>query len=120
MNLGRHVTNGEFDFSKLAKTVQTAVRFLDRVIDINFYPILQARESNSKWRPVGLGVMGLQDVFFPLRLPFQPLEARLLSRKIHEEIYYGALSAPSDPATEYGPHAAFAASRVAHGKAQFD
>ena len=120
INLARHVTNGEFDFSKLAKTVQTAVRFLDRVIDINFYPILQARESNSKWRPVGLGVMGLQDVFFALRLPFDALEARVLSRKIQEEIYYHALSASCDLAAEYGPHAAFADSRAAQGQLQFD
>ena len=75
INLARHITvddhnNPTFDFAKLAATVRTAVPMLDRVIDINFYPIPQAASSNAKWRPVGLGLMGLQDVFFQLHLPF--------------------------------------------------
>ncbi len=70
INLAKHVNADGFDFEKLAQTVRTAVKFLDRVIDINFYPIGQAADSNKRWRPVGLGLMGLQDVFFMLRLPF--------------------------------------------------
>lgn len=120
VNLGRHVSGGEFDFAKLAKTIQTAVRFLDRVIDINFYPISQARDSNNRWRPVGLGVMGLQDVFFALRLPFDAPEARTLSRKIQEEIYYHALFTSCDLAAEHGPHPSFPETRAAQGQLQFD
>ena len=70
-----------------ANTVGIAVPMLDRVIDINFYPIAQAANSNAKWRPVGLGLMGLQDVFFQLRLPFDSAEALALSTRIQEEIY---------------------------------
>src|ERR1700730_4808379 len=92
INLAKHVANGAFDFGKLANSVRIAVRFLDRVIDINLYPIAHARNSNRRWRPVGLGVMGLQDVFFSLGLPFDAPEARLLSKKIQEEIYYHALA----------------------------
>ena len=65
-----HGEAGRFDFDKLAETVRLAVRQLDRVIDLNFYPIETARRANLRWRPVGLGAMGLQDVFFKLRLPF--------------------------------------------------
>src|SRR5690606_19128918 len=104
INLARHVTDGGFDFEKLATTTVAAVRQLDRVIDINFYPIPTARDSNLRWRPVGLGVMGLQDVFFTLRLPFDAPEARELSRRIQEEIYYWALHTSADLAEEHGPH----------------
>ena len=65
--------------------------FLDRVVDINFYPTEQAGRSNARWRPVGLGVMGLQDVFFKLRLPFDSAEARALSTRIAERIMLAAL-----------------------------
>ncbi|MGZ3745213.1 MAG: ribonucleoside-diphosphate reductase subunit alpha, partial [Pseudobdellovibrionaceae bacterium] len=82
VNLARHITNGEFDFEKLARTVRTAVKYLDRVVDINFYPIETARDSNHKWRPVGLGLMGLQDAFFQLKLPFDSDKARELSARI--------------------------------------
>jgi ribonucleoside-diphosphate reductase alpha chain len=120
INLAKHVTPDDFDFGKLAKTVHTAVKFLDRVIDINFYPITSAGDSNRRWRPVGLGVMGLQDVFFTLRLPFDAPEARELSRKIQEEIYFHALSASCALAAELGPHPAFDETRAAEGSLQFD
>src|SRR5437762_2841352 len=80
-NLAMHWSEGQFNFEKLARTVRTAVKFLDRVIDINFYPIIPAGDSNHKWRPVGLGIMGLQDVFFALRLPFDAPKARELSKR---------------------------------------
>ena len=75
INLGRHVVEGRFDFAKLARTVRAAVRQLDRVIDLNYYPIASTKRSNMKWRPVGLGVMGLQDVFFQLGWAFDQPEA---------------------------------------------
>jgi len=93
---------------------------LDRVIDINYYPVPQAASANSRRRPVGLGVMGLQDVFFQLRLAFDSPEARRLSAKIQEEIYYHALSVSCDLAEQNGSHAAFAESRAASGEFQFD
>lgn len=120
VNLGRYVADGKFDFEKLAKNVKTAVKYLDRVIDINFYPTPESSTSNNRWRPVGLGLMGLQDVFFQLRLPFDSPEARQLSTKIQEEIYYHALSASCDLAVQYGPHAAFGETKAALGRLQFD
>jgi ribonucleoside-diphosphate reductase alpha chain len=125
INLARHVTSDEqgrpvFDFAKLAATVKTAIPMLDRVIDINFYPIPQAASSNAKWRPVGLGLMGLQDVFFQLHLPFDSTEAQRLSTKIQEEIYFHALSASCELAESYGAHENFAETRLAEGKLQFD
>lgn len=120
INLARHLTDGVFDFEKLAATVRQAVPMLDRVIDINFYPVPQAASANSRWRPVGLGLMGLQDVFFQLRLPFDSPEARRLSRKIQEEIYFHALTVSCELAEQNGPHAAFAESRAANGELQFD
>lgn len=125
IQLGRHVRRGAdgalaFDFERLAKSVHLAVRQLDRVIDRNLYPIASAEASNRRWRPVGLGVMGLQDVFFQLRLPFDAPEARALSRKIAEEIYFAALSASVALAIEHGPHPAFAETRAARGELQLD
>jgi ribonucleoside-diphosphate reductase alpha chain len=120
INLAKHVTADGFDFEKLAQTVRAAVKFLDRVIDINFYPIGQAADSNKRWRPVGLGLMGLQDVFFMLRLPFDAPEARALSARIQEEIYFHALSTSCGLAAEYGAHPAFADTRAAEGVLQFD
>ncbi|WP_243042112.1 ribonucleoside-diphosphate reductase subunit alpha [Dyella sedimenti] len=120
VNLARHVVDGRFDFDKLAATVRTAVRQLDRVIDLNFYPIATAKTANGKWRPVGLGVMGLQDVFFKLRLPFDSAEALALSTRIAEEIYFHALSQSNELAAEHGPHPGFAETRAANGELQFD
>ena len=120
VNLGRLVRDGAFDFDRLGEVVRTAVPFLDRVIDINFYPTNEAGSSNNKWRPVGLGLMGLQDVFFQTGLMFDSPEALELSTRISEEIYYWALSASCDLAAEDGPHQAFSETRAARGDLQFD
>jgi ribonucleoside-diphosphate reductase alpha chain len=124
INLGRHLTTGasrpEVDWARLRSTVRTAVPFLDRVIDLTFYPSQQAGASNPRWRPVGLGVMGLQDVLFALRLPFDSAAARELSARIAEEIYLTALEASADLAAEYGPHPAFDQTRAAGGQLQPD
>lgn len=125
VNLARHVVRAAdesyaFDFEQLASTVRTAVRQLNRVIDLNFYPIGTARTANMKWRPVGLGVMGLQDVFFKLRLPFDSIEALALSTRIAEEIYFHALSMSTELAEVEGAHPGFAESRAADGELQFD
>jgi len=120
VNLARHVMHGQFDFEKLARTVRTAVPMLDRVIDINYYPVDQAASANNRWRPVGLGVMGLQDVFFQLGLSFDSAEAHALSTQIQEEIYYHALCASCELAEKNGAHEAFGETRAAKSELQFD
>ena len=121
INLANHLDpDGRFDFDKLGETVRLAVRQLDRVIDLNFYPIPTARSGNLRWRPVGLGCMGLQDVFFRQRLPFDSEGARALSKKIAEEIYFHALQASCELAQELGRHPSFADTRAAQGQLQFD
>ncbi|GAB1819713.1 ribonucleoside-diphosphate reductase subunit alpha [Herbidospora sp. RD11066] len=120
VNLAAHLADGGIDWAKLRRTVRTAVVFLDRVIDINYYPTQQAAASNPRWRPVGLGLMGLQDVFFALKLPFDSLEARELSTKISEEIYLAALDTSADLAAEHGPHPAYRETWAARGKLQPD
>ena len=125
INLAQHVVDDDrgaayFDFDKLAETVRVAVRQLDRVIDLNFYPIESARRSNLRWRPVGLGVMGLQDVFFRMRLPFDASEALALSTRIAERIYRHALEASCELAEAAGPHPAFHETRAAQRALQFD
>ena len=125
VNLARHLAAGpdgrpQIDWDKLRRTVRTAVPFLDRVIDLTFYPSEQAAASNPRWRPVGLGVMGLQDVFFALRLAFDSAQARELSTRIAEEIYLTALEASAGLAAESGPHPAFGQTRAAAGQLQPD
>lgn len=115
VNLGAFVTGGEIDWERLDETVRTAVTFLDRVVDINFYPTEQAGRSNAKWRPVGLGAMGLQDVFFKLRLPFDSDEAKQLSTRIAERIMLAAYEASADLAERSGPLPAWEKTRTARG-----
>ena len=129
VNLGAFVertpaSNGSapasFDFERLGEVVRLVVGFLDRVIDINYYPTDESEASNRRWRPVGLGLMGLQDVFFKLGLAFDSAEARSLSRRISEEIYFNALWASSELAEANGAHPGFADTRAAAGDLQFD
>ncbi len=109
-----------FDFERLGEVVRLVVPFLDRVIDINYYPTDESEDSNRRWRPVGLGLMGLQDVFFKLGLTFDSPEARSLSRRISEEIYFNALWASTELAEAAGAHPGFAETRAAAGDLQFD
>ncbi len=121
LNLGHFVTDeGAFDYERLNRAVKTAVRYLDRVVDINFYPTDAAAYSNSKWRPVGLGVMGLQDVLFKMRMPFDSNEAVNLAARIQEEVYFGALDTSCALAEERGAHETFKDTRAASGELQFD
>ncbi|MGH3408128.1 MAG: ribonucleoside-diphosphate reductase subunit alpha, partial [Streptosporangiaceae bacterium] len=120
VNLARHLAGDDLDWEQLRATVRTAVPFLDRVIDLGYYPTEQAAASNQRWRPVGLGVMGLQDVFFALRLPFDSAGARELSASIAEEIYLTALEVSADLAGQHGAHPAFGETRAAAGRLQPD
>ncbi|MFI1792746.1 ribonucleoside-diphosphate reductase subunit alpha, partial [Streptomyces olivaceoviridis] len=117
VNLGAFVdaVSGDIDWERLDQTVRTAVTFLDRVVDINFYPTEQAGRSNAKWRPVGLGAMGLQDVFFKLRLPFDSAEAKQLSTRIAERIMLAAYETSADLAERNGPLPAWEQTRAARG-----
>ncbi|MEU9571329.1 ribonucleoside-diphosphate reductase subunit alpha [Streptomyces massasporeus] len=117
VNLGSFVdtSTGDLDWERLDETVRTAVTFLDRVVDINFYPTEQAGRSNARWRPVGLGAMGLQDVFFKLRLPFDSPEAKALSTRIAERIMLAAYEASADLAERSGPLPAWEKTRTARG-----
>src|ERR1700704_4627118 len=118
INLGRHTVKSAdgavlLDFEKLARTVRSAVHQLDRVIDLTDHPLAAARLSNLRWRPVGLGLMGLQDVFFKMRLPFDAPEARALSARIAEEVYFHALWASVELSIVKGRHPAFDETRAA-------
>lgn len=115
VNLGAFVDNGDIDWERLDEAVRTAVTFLDRVVDINFYPTEQAGRSNAKWRPVGLGAMGLQDVFFKLRLPFDSPEAKALSTRIAERVMLASYEASADLAERNGPLPAWQKTRTAKG-----
>ncbi|MCX4611669.1 ribonucleoside-diphosphate reductase subunit alpha [Streptomyces sp. RLB3-17] len=115
VNLGAFVVDGDIDWERLDETVRTAVTFLDRVVDINFYPTEQAGRSNAKWRPVGLGAMGLQDVFFKLRVPFDSPRAKALSTRIAERIMLAAYEASADLAERSGPLPAWEKTRTARG-----
>ena len=120
INAARYVANGAFDFEKLRRNVRLAIRQLDRVIDLNYYAIAATADSNRRWRNIGLGIMGLQDVFFQMRMPFDSAEARKISSKIQKEIYYAALEASCELAVEKAPHPAFSETRAAKGDLQFD
>ncbi|MDR3606116.1 MAG: ribonucleoside-diphosphate reductase subunit alpha [Oligoflexia bacterium] len=110
--------DGTFDYERLGKVTRTAVTYLDRVVDRNFYPTKEAENSNHEWRPVGLGIMGLQDVFFKMGLPFSSDEARRTSSRIQETIYYHAVSRSVELAKEFGPFANFKDSRYAEAELQ--
>lgn len=120
INLSHHYVNGSFDYEKLGETVRIAVTYLDRVIDINFYPISSAKDSNLRWRPIGLGLMGLQDLFFKMQVPFDSATARETSRRIQEEIYFHALKTSCELARQNGPHPSYQETRMAQGQLQFD
>lgn len=120
INLSRYVKDGGIDYARLGQNVKTAVTYLDRVVDINFYPIPQAEGSNKRWRPVGLGLMGLQDVYFQLDIPFDSERGREISRRVQEEIYFHALDRSCELAEEFGAHPSFDETKLSDGIFQFE
>jgi len=118
--LPKFVINGKFDHQKLFEVTQTVTRSLNRVIDANSYPVLEAETSNLRHRPIGIGVQGLADVFLLLRMPFDSIEARILNREIFETIYYGAMTASKNLAKKDGPYSSYKGSPASMGLFQYD
>lgn len=118
--LPRFVIEGKFDYEKLYEVTYEATKNLNKIIDHNYYPVEEARTSNLKHRPIGLGVQGLADVFILLRLPFESDLAKLLNKNIFETIYYAAMSASKDLAKSEGAYQTFAGSPISKGIFQFD
>jgi ribonucleoside-diphosphate reductase alpha chain len=111
---------GTFDHQKLYEISKVATRNLNKVIDVNFYPVAEARNSNMRHRPIGLGVQGLADAFILLRMPFDSPEARRLNEDIFETIYFGAMEASMELAKVHGAYETFKGSPVSKGIFQFD
>jgi ribonucleoside-diphosphate reductase alpha chain len=118
--LPKFVVDGKFDFEKLFKITYRVTRNLDKVIDANYYPVPEARNSNMRHRPIGIGVQGLADAFILMRQAFESEEARQLNKDIFETIYYAALTASKDLAIEKGPYESYKGSPVSKGILQFD
>jgi ribonucleotide reductase alpha subunit len=110
----------KFDFEKLFSVTQVAAKNLNKVIDINYYPVKQAENSNLKHRPIGIGVQGLADTFILMRYPFDSEEAQLLNKQIFETVYFAALTASNELAQLYGPYASIKGSPIEQGIMQFD
>jgi ribonucleoside-diphosphate reductase alpha chain len=120
IGLPKLVNENGFDFNKLYDVAYMSIKNLDRVIDINYYPTNETQLSNSKHRPVGSGINGLADVFAMLKLPFDSVEAKELSKKISETIYFASLTASNDLAIEKGKYSTFDGSPTSKGILQYD
>lgn len=114
------VINGRFDFIRLAQVIQVMTRNLNRVIDITEYPLPEAKRSNLRHRPIGLGVQGLADTFYKLGYPFESPEASKLNRDIFETIYFAALTASKDLSKRDGPYETYPGSPISRGILQHD
>ncbi|MFN8393296.1 MAG: ribonucleoside-diphosphate reductase subunit alpha [Bacteroidia bacterium] len=118
--LSQFVVNGKFDHDRLYHITKVVTRNLNKVIDVNYYPVPEAKNSNMRHRPIGIGVQGLADAFILMRYPFDSEEARTLNREIFETIYYAALEASSELAERDGAYETFEGSPASKGQLQFD
>jgi ribonucleoside-diphosphate reductase alpha chain len=119
--LPKYVTEqGTFDHDKLFEVTYQATLNLNKIIDENYYPVEEAKNSNLRHRPIGLGVQGLADAFILLGLPFESEEARALNREVFETIYFASMTASKDLAIKEGAYSTFAGSPVSKGVFQFD
>jgi ribonucleoside-diphosphate reductase alpha chain len=118
--LPKYVDGNEFDHDKLFEVTYQATVNLNRIIDGNYYPVEEARNSNMRHRPIGLGVQGLADTYIKMRLPFDSEEAKKLNKEIFETIYYAAMTASKDLAKEEGPYQTWEGSPISKGIFQFD
>lgn len=118
--LPKYVIDGKFDHQKLFDITYVATKNLNKIIDHNYYPVIEAENSNFRHRPIGLGVQGLADAFILLRLPFESEEAKTLNKEIFETIYYAAMTASKDLAKEHGAYESYEGSPVSKGIFQYD
>ena len=118
--LPRFVIDGKFNHDKLYEVTYEVTRNLNKIIDNNYYPVEEARNSNLRHRPIGLGVQGLADAFILLRMPFESEEARQLNKEIFETIYFAAMTASKDLAREQGPYETYQDSPVSRARFQYD
>jgi ribonucleoside-diphosphate reductase alpha chain len=118
--LPKFIINGKFDHNKLKEVTMQITRNLNRIIDVNYYPVPEAERSNLRHRPIGIGVQGLADAFIKLRMPFESEEAQQLNEDIHETIYYGAMMASMELAKKEGPYETWKGSPISEGIFQFD
>ncbi len=118
--LPKFVINGVFDHQKLYDVTYVATKNLNKIIDINYYPVEEARRSNTRHRPIGLGVQGLADAFILMRMPFDSEEAAGMNKDIFETLYFAAMTASKDLAIEQGAYETFKGSPVSKGIFQFD
>ncbi len=118
--LSKFVIDGKFDHQKLYEITKVVTRNLNKVIDVNYYPVPEARNSNMKHRPIGIGVQGLADAFLLLKLPFESEEAKKLNKEIFETIYFAAMETSMEVAQEEGAYESFKGSPVSKGIFQFD
>ena len=109
------VKNGEFDHKELFKVTKRVTKNLNRVIDRNYYPVIEAQNSNFRHRPVGLGIQGLADAFIMLRLPFTSDEAKKLNQEIFETLYFAAVTASMEEAKADGPYESYKGSPISEG-----
>jgi len=120
INLAKHVTNGVLDKERLMSTIKLAVRMLDNVIDTTFYPTVEARTSNKRHRPVGLGIMGLQDILYMLDIPFADQQALHFNDTLMEFISYHTILASSELAKERGAYESYRGSKWDRGIFPYD
>lgn len=120
INIARHIANGSLDKHQLAHTIKIAVRMLDNVIDATFYPTIEARTSNKRHRPVGLGIMGLQDVLYMLDLPFTHPDTISFCDELMEYVSYHAILASSELAKERGTYESYRGSKWDRGIFPYD
>jgi ribonucleoside-diphosphate reductase alpha chain len=118
ISLPMFISNGKFDHKLLFNVTKRVTRNLNKVIDRNYYPVVEAQNSNMRHRPVGLGVQGLADAFIMLRLPFTSDEAKKLNQEIFETLYFAAVTASMEMAKEEGPYSTFKGSPISQGEFQ--
>jgi ribonucleoside-diphosphate reductase alpha chain len=118
--LPRFIIDGKFDHNKLFEVTYQITLNLNKIIDGNYYPVIEAERSNLRHRPIGIGIQGLADAFILLRYPFECDEAQALNREIHETIYYAAMTASKDLAIKDGHYETYPGSPVSKGVFQYD
>ncbi|MCU0439925.1 MAG: ribonucleoside-diphosphate reductase subunit alpha [Raineya sp.] len=118
--LPKYINNGKFDHQRLYEVTKVVTKNLNKIIDINYYPVPEAERSNKRHRPIGIGVQGLADVFIMLRMPFDSEEARGLNKDIFETIYYASMEASMEIAKEKGAYETYQGSPISQGIFQFD